>query len=589
MSVSKILILGQIPANYNPDIHIPIGPFCFASKENIYEGWMELNIAKDPFETLDEFKKAETICNDYAYSLLTEKTHYFNKQLNLNYSEKFWKVLLFPWLIYVIQSTYERQVRVKNSIELYKNDPIHVELVKDNIEWKFKNCLDYVDNGIQGIIYNEWLFSRIIEHNMPDNWTYKYIDRSIAYSKIHVTKKNKSFLSRLRNNRIIKLRKGFLRVYEVYGFKFFDFTIFNILLGYLYFKGKILKTNLNERPYSLKSPTHTIKWDFDFEALLDRVITRYIINLPERLLRVSQNRYSHNKINLISAAQITNTDNDLKVKYALRYEHGEKIISVQHGGHNYGTSLLNSIPSMVEYNHHRFITWGWNAQESYKGVFVPLPNPFLSNYANKHKPRTSKIILVGNYMNYYFVSFTGSPQSKQQLSYRENKILFMNHLHETAISDLYYRPYSYNSYSYNSYSYKDSDYMLQHHPKIKILSSNLHKEILKCNLLVLDHPGTTLLIALAANVPFICFWDKTHFPFSSQSASFLSRLTELQIFFPNPIDAAQKVNSISKSIESWWFQAEIQECRNELLKEHGIINKKWRSDWFRYFNQIHYE
>ena len=77
------------------------------------------------------------------------------------------------------------------------------------------------------------------------------------------------------------------------------------------------------------------------------------------------------------------------------------------------------------------------------------------------------------------------------------------------MNDLYYRPYS-----KTPYSFEDLNYIKKLKKDIKVINGDLHKQILNCKLLVLDHPGTTLLIALAANIPVICFWNRNHFPFS---------------------------------------------------------------------------
>ena len=349
-------------------------------------------------------------------------------------------------------------------------------------------------------------------------------------------------------------------------------------------KGKILKKSLSSTSYITDIKAEEIDWDFDFRMIIDNIVPRFIYNIPGTIESVKQKKYHTDKMHIVSASQITNTDNDLKVKFALRYEYGEKILPVQHGGHNYGTSLLNSISSMVEYNHFRYITWGWTSQENYNGHFVPLPSPLLSYYSNRYKRTNCKIIMVGNYMNYYFISFTGSPQAKQQLSYRENKVIFINHLLQSVKTHLYYRPYL-----YNQFSFEDGEYILSKNRTIKILHSNVHSEIMNCRLLVLDHPGTTLSIAIAMNVPFVCFWNLNHFPFSSQAEFILSRLAELGIFYNNPVDAAKKVNTVSESVDEWWSCHEIQDFRKVLLSEYGIVNKNWRYHWFKYLDQIHYE
>ena len=57
-------------------------------------------------------------------------------------------------------------------------------------------------------------------------------------------------------------------------------------------------------------------------------------------------------------------------------------------------------------------------------------------------------------------------------------------------------------------------------PDLKIINSDFHKRILNCYLLIIDHPGTTLNIAMAANIPTILFWDKNHFPLEKKAEKY---------------------------------------------------------------------
>ena len=137
---------------------------------------------------------------------------------------------------------------------------------------------------------------------------------------------------------------------------------------------------------------------------------------------------------------------------ALKKEFGEKIISVQHGGHNYGTSRYNSPSSLVEYNQNGFITWGWKEQEKYSGNFIALPSPYISSFYNRHKQTNNKIIFIGNYMNPFFYCFQGYPNSNQLLKYRENKIHFIKNIKNSLFVNLFYRPYSKSPYSFQDFA-----------------------------------------------------------------------------------------------------------------------------------------
>jgi len=587
---NRELVLGQIPLDYNPDKHIPIGTFCFLGREEVDEEWLNLSFNYDPFISIDEIKSAEKICSDYTLWLLDKEKEYFNNKLGLNYSIRFWKIILFPWLIYCVDSLYERQSRIRKFITIYSNENIHVKLMSDNIDWDFLNVREFFNRGLQNIIYNEWLFSRILENIMPSNWTYEYVDKSIDYKKsilnnnktYNKTNFLKSYIKKTKLYKIYNLKNGFYRVYGIHGFRFFDYLTFNLFIFLKNLSSDINDTLLEKTISDVKTSVKIIKWDLDINYYIEKNTTGFINNLSKKIYRLRNKKYNKNKINIIGADPITNDENNLKLDIALRYENGEKLIPCQHGGHNYGTSKLHNLASLVEYNHYRYITWGWNEQEDFKGSFVPLALPRKNNFYNTHKQKNNNIILVGNYMIKYFQTFTGYPRSKQSLEYRKNKITFIDDLSKIAKENLLYRPYNHKHQN----TYNDENYLLQYYPKLKILYNNFENEIYNCNLLILDHPGTTLITALIANIPFICYWEKRHFPFSKQAELLLEDFSNTGIYFKDPSKAADKVNKINNSVEKWWCQDKIQQSRKHYIEKHGLISKDWRNDWKKFISSL---
>jgi putative transferase (TIGR04331 family) len=576
------LILGQIPKDYCPDKYIVVGPSCYIGREDIYYRFEESTISFDSFITIDELKRIESICSQYTLDLLKRKISFFNKLSDLNLSHKFWKVMLFPWMIYLVQTLYERQIRVTKILHQYGEEKIFVTLVSDNIKWEFIDTLDFLKNGLLNPIFNEWLYSRIIENSLPDNWTYTYVDKSSDY-KTSRKEENRELSIRkiIKNSTLYKWKTGFLRVHGIYGFKFIDYLIFNILLHIKSSKiyPKFEKEGLRNFTTSSKECVN-IDWKFDLENIFNKVIPVNYKNLKTQILK-AKIKVQPNKINIVSAAQVTEFDDKRKLKLAIRYESGERLISVQHGGHNYGTGLINSIPALTEYNLDGFITWGWKKQENYCCNFIPLPSPLLSKYINKYNGVNKKIILVGNRMSSFFYYLDFMPNTNQILSYRQSKILFMDSLGDKILENFYYKPYF-----KDDLAFQDREYIFYKRPEIKQLDKSLHSEMLNCNMLVLDHPGSTLIFALVANIPFVCYWNMSLFPFSGDAKKYLVQMSSLGIFYDNPVDASKQVNKVYSKVRLWWLSDDIQEFRKHYLSSHGLTSKFWRKEWIKYFSNV---
>lgn len=570
----KTLILGELPDDYSPEKYIVLGPFSFVGKEHIYQDWETLEFYSDPFQTPEEIRNNSILTCDYTHFLITKYTEILNIKFSLNYSEKFWKIIIFPWLHSVVETTFERQLRVISFIERNKNKNISIILVKDNINWNFKDSKDFVNNGIFDPLYNEWLFSRIFQDNIPPKWNAQYVDRS---RKVQISRKPSyvsgihAFLSRIKKYIYFKI---FHRVGNIYGFTLFDRLIAEIILRF-----KTKKDPEYENIYINIKKENNIKWWLDFDDLFWKILPDSIRNLQSHL-RKFPSKILHNKI-FLGTLDLTFDDNFNKIKFGLSVENQGKLISVQHGGHSYGSGKIAGLSNSIEFCNYSFITWGWRTQEDYKGNFIPMPSPLLSRNMNKHIPKGNKIIMVSTHANLYSYRIGSSPQAKQCIEYRKNKLGFITTLNYRHLRNLYYRPY------FNNYGCLDDEmYLKQIIPDLNVLKGNLNTSLYTCNLLIMDHPGTTFNLAMAAKIPTICFWNKNHFPLSKQSDKYFQSLKEVGVLFETGEDAAHKVNIIVDDVQSWWNEGIVQEAVKDWTREYAYSCRHWRRKWMKFIINI---
>ena len=76
---------------------------------------------------------------------------------------------------------------------------------------------------------------------------------------------------------------------------------------------------------------------------------------------------------------------------------------------------------------------------------------------------------------------------------------------------------------------EDAAYLERSFPELALHRGDLGSAILSCGLLVLDYPGTTLNLALAGNVPTVCFWAPGIWPAAEEAAPFFDALAEAGI------------------------------------------------------------
>ena len=556
------LVLGQIPDDFNPEIHIPISASCFIGKESIYPDFEKLDFEWS-VENNEELVYYDQIASDEALRLVNT----IAKANNSNFSKypfQFWKTIYYPYLGILIPWLLRKQILIEKIIKKHADEIIEVDIVSSDFETEYLNEFQYIIDGIWNPEINEWAFSFILESIIPKTW--------ISHHKFIVKSSDQSTLNRFNKKRrtvktiiLDKIRRVFFRNLGVYGFNILHSIFFHILLS--------LKPKLDNVVSANKEFSDSrIEWHCDIEQIINQL-------LPKSLKNIDNTLKEYNEPN---SGKIINFSNRLyynindKILAALSYNNGGIVMATQHGGHNQGSALTFEYGKNIEYNSNFFISFGpFDAMDKHKGTFIPLPSPMLSGFINKHKSQNDKIILVGTIMNLFSNRFDSVIET-YEFKYRMNKVRFLKNLNA---DNIWYRPYNQRSTSLLDWTFVKSRIN-----NIKKIDGGLHNELKKCKLVVLDHPGTTWNIAMAMNTPTILYWDREHFPFNKKADGFLEKFKEAGLYFDNPQDAARKVNSIIceyKNLTEWWNQKEIQNLRKEWMNIYARADKNWFYIWIK--------
>lgn len=120
----------------------------------------------------------------------------------------------------------------------------------------------------------------------------------------------------------------------------------------------------------------------------------------------------------------------------------------------------------------------------------------------------------------------------------------------------------------------DAPWLLPRFPHVRLCSGPLEARMLTCALMVLDHHGTTLLQALAANVPTIAYWDRSIWPMTDEALARLDLLAEAGIWQPSAEAAAAKVREVWDNPARWWLDERVQSARRAFCREHAFVDPK---------------
>jgi putative transferase (TIGR04331 family) len=312
-----------------------------------------------------------------------------------------------------------------------------------------------------------------------------------------------------------------------------------------------------------------LEWIFPAKDFLAACLPRDLLELPLPPIPDSRGR-------LRGMTAAAGQDEGYRLSLAAWREGGGRLFSVQHGA-NYG-NLRSLGGSFFEYRQQAFCTWGWKRHQDYPCNAVPLPHPLVAGLYGRHAERRAELILVGTEMSPFLYRLKSRPQAGQLPQYRRDKVRFFQSLPGEILERSLYRPY----FAAAS-GLEDGAYVSGALPGLALCRGDLNGRMLGCRLLILDHYGTTLPLALAANVPSICFWNRRDWGMNEDTEKVLDALCAAGILQPGPEAAAAKAAAVWPETAAWWASGAVQAARRLWLEKYAwsparniALLKLWR-------------
>ena len=132
------------------------------------------------------------------------------------------------------------------------------------------------------------------------------------------------------------------------------------------------------------------------------------------------------------------------------------------------------------------------------------------------------------------------------------------------------------------YGWSVQDRIANAFPDIRFDNSNqvpFLKRMFKSRLVVTDHPSSTYLLGLSANVPSVLFWDPNLFEMKPEAEVYFEKLRQVGILWHSPEEAAEKVASIYCDPWVWWGTKEVQDARMSFISRIALPAKDWLKLW----------
>lgn len=269
-------------------------------------------------------------------------------------------------------------------------------------------------------------------------------------------------------------------------------------------------------------------------------------------------------------------DNFFLVWAAESAEKGTKLLGVQHGG-GYGV-LEDFLYEAMELGIvDKFYSWGWSRDDFHAEV-IPLPAAKLAGKKNKKPKPDSRVLYISTIAPRYLTEFPWSIDSWEK--YFSDQSLFLSNLSEAVTDNLWIRPHR------EDCGWDVCDRVRDGFPRIKIESwdTPICDSLNNCAIQVSDYPmrSTTFVESLANNRPAIGFYNPDFAAMADmrdEAIDILDQLKRSSIVFEDPVTAAELLNSIHGSVEKWWNEPDRQEAVRNFLHKFGRTSSCWLREW----------
>ena len=563
-----------------------LGDWCLLNERKSSWKSLDSRLMESPFQDASDTNDAYIYIDDIYEKILPFIVEALNCTHQTNYSLRYWRIVIGPWLVNYIAVVYDRFVHITNALEEYPD--LSTITLSEN---SFIVHLDTpsFNTAVTEDLYNLQIYSKIFLF-LGSKFASKSfkIKPSSCYGKPIKWSLRHSLTSKYTSLcRFVSLI--FFSSPVIFNNSYFSRKIeFRLLLssfGRFIFERGSENINLESRQYdaSMREIFKKVSYkDDDFSKCLASMlfsdIPKCFVEDYQSIREIGRSKYP-NTVKTIFSANAWYSDEVFKFWSAERAENGALLLGTPHGGTygiRSGRNSLNHETKIVDY----YYTLGWK-KENCSAKVIPMPSVKLMG-RKKIGASNSKdgILLVTTcYPRYLVEPFILPTTFKKYMQWTKR---FSKALPEDLLSFLCIRPH------YQDYGWNFVQRLKESIPNLKLDSWNntFLKSLEGHRLYVCDHLSTTFIEALAANKPTILFWDSKDNQLLPEAKCYFDMLRKSGILFDSPEAAARAINNIYNDVESWWNDSDRQKTISIFCDQYCRTSDNAIDLWSNEFRRI---
>jgi putative transferase (TIGR04331 family) len=576
MKSKKTLVTTSLQNTWGKDNHIVfLGEWCKEYLER--HKWSDRSFTTVSWHWRDRDK----LINDYGYlkdlyeNILSELAPKLNSIHGVNYSLRYWRIILGPWLYVYISAVWDRWENIKKvaSIDIELETIVPDKAICRHVANDYGYAMGYIKTCDE---WNYLIYCDILQAQAPSNIT--LINKKVILKKINtITISSVSLRRSIVNTFDFIVRK--IQFTDSYNFILYksNFPLTDLIRVYLNLKQMFrLHVEFDKKiqhgrvSHSMRSKIKITSSGTCFEDFLFQSIPK---DIPKCYIEGYSDLSSH--CALLPDAKIIMTaiahfSNDLfKVWAAKQVNRGSKLIVSEHGG-----AIPPEIPNFFEHEENisdKRITWHIPLERSH----VRLPPTKLKkihiNFSRK------KILLVSldasRHSGRCFSGISG-PLIFDEF---KQKCDFIDRLDEKSIKNFKIRAYQKQIWGTRLW------YSERYGEEIIAATKTLHKDYSQSKLIICSYPQTTFSEAMFSEVPTILLYVDKFWETLPDFDSLILELKKSGIIYTDPVKAANHVNNICRNPMEWWNKKETIRARNMFFDMCVETSRDPISEWSSFF------
>jgi putative transferase (TIGR04331 family) len=517
--------------------------------------WSKMNAQMVPYHwnDRDQLHKDHQYLLEFQEKLLTSLTTQLNKIHSVNYSVRYWRILIGPWLGYFVPMMLDRWMSVQNALKRFK---ITSTIVMDGLDkFMVPNDMNHFKSMTLSSVWNHYVYSIILWQSKHSICKKKYIFNKKPFFLKNDTDSWKRKLARC----VMLILNFFHSNSKVFFLKTYmtpwDLIRLQIKVGQFprWWRSNFVKfseVNEKKRDWKVEVKSASEFEQFVLEFLPKQLPTAYLEGYQQLTEQVVKMPWPK-KPEVIFTSNAHFSDDVFKAWAGEKTEHGSKLVIGQHGGH-YGTGRW-SFPEEHELAiSDVYLSWGWTDSNSKIKPVGQLKNQNPKTFARNNKSKALMVTATLPRQSYFMYS---AVMAGQWLDYFEDQCSFVQHLPDSIRDALIVRMYSLD------YGWDQMQRWQDRFPQLHLDSgaSNLENLMNQSRIYIATYNATTFLESISINMPTIMYWNPKHWELRDSAIPYFEELELVGIFHKTPEAAANHLAKIWNNIDKWWRSPNVQQ------------------------------